>query len=85
MKTQLGINGACGRMGLRIVQLAHCDPEIQVACALERADHPKLGQDIGELAGLGKLGVPLTVKPPGPVEVFTQCSHGSGHTSSVGR
>jgi 4-hydroxy-tetrahydrodipicolinate reductase len=60
MITRLAINGACGRMGLRLVQLAQEDAELSVIAALERAQHPRLGQDIGELAGLGRLGVPLT-------------------------
>jgi 4-hydroxy-tetrahydrodipicolinate reductase len=57
MKTLLGMNGACGRMGMRIIQLAHEDNEFKLDAALEYAAHPDLGQDIGNLAGLGELGV----------------------------
>jgi 4-hydroxy-tetrahydrodipicolinate reductase len=57
MKTIIAINGACGRMGLRIVQLAHEDFEIQIGAALEASWHPRIGQDIGEIAGIGKIGV----------------------------
>ena len=57
MKTTIGINGACGRMGQRIVQLAHEDKELVIGAALEAPDHPRQGQDIGEAAGLGTLGV----------------------------
>jgi 4-hydroxy-tetrahydrodipicolinate reductase len=56
---QIGVNGAAGRMGQRIVALAHEDPLLQVAVALERADHPRLGDDVGEICALPKLGVPL--------------------------
>jgi 4-hydroxy-tetrahydrodipicolinate reductase len=59
MKTLLGMNGACGRMGMRIIQLAHQDKEFKLGSALEYPAHPDLGQDIGILAGLGKLGVPV--------------------------
>src|SRR5438128_11997501 len=59
MKTLLGMNGACGRMGLRISQLAHQDKEFELAAALEYAGHPDLGRDIGALAGLGDLGIPV--------------------------
>jgi 4-hydroxy-tetrahydrodipicolinate reductase len=59
MRTVIGINGACGRMGQRIAQLAHQDSELAIGAALEAAGHPQLGRDIGELAGLGTLGVPV--------------------------
>jgi 4-hydroxy-tetrahydrodipicolinate reductase len=59
MKTIIGINGACGRMGLRIVQLAHEDKELVIGAALECPEHPQQGRDIGEFAGIGKLGVPV--------------------------
>jgi 4-hydroxy-tetrahydrodipicolinate reductase len=57
MKTVIGINGACGRMGLRIAQLAHEDKDLAIGAAIEFAGHPSLGQDIGALAGFGKNGV----------------------------
>jgi 4-hydroxy-tetrahydrodipicolinate reductase len=59
MKTVIGINGAAGRMGQRLVQLAHEDRELALGIALEAAGHPRLGQDAGEVAGLGKLGVAI--------------------------
>lgn len=64
MKTIIAVNGACGRMGLRIVQLAHEDKELQLGAALEAASNPHIGRDIGELAGLGKLGVQVTQEIP---------------------
>jgi 4-hydroxy-tetrahydrodipicolinate reductase len=64
MKTILGINGAAGRMGQRLVNLIGEDKDLALGAALEAVDHPRLGQDIGELAGLGKLGVPLRAELP---------------------
>jgi 4-hydroxy-tetrahydrodipicolinate reductase len=64
MKTLIGVNGACGRMGQRIVQLAQETEDLAVGAALEAARHPCLGRDIGEVAGLGKLGVPVTSSLP---------------------
>ena len=64
MKTILGINGAAGRMGQRLVHLTCEDKELALGTALEVANHPRLGQDIGEIAGLGKLGVPLRADLP---------------------
>lgn len=59
MKTVIGVNGACGRMGQRIVQIGHEDKEATIGAALEAASHPQRGKDIGEVCGLGKLGVPV--------------------------
>jgi 4-hydroxy-tetrahydrodipicolinate reductase len=59
MKTLIAINGAAGRMGLRIVQLAHEDNALTIAAALDAPWHSRIGQDIGDFAGIGKIGVPL--------------------------
>ena len=59
MKTTIAVNGACGRMGQRILQLAHEDKELALGAALEAPWHPQQGRDAGEVAGIGKLGVPI--------------------------
>src|SRR5438067_1542709 len=64
MKTIIGMNGACGRMGQRIIQLANEDKELAIGAAFESVGHPKLGQDIGEICGLGKLGVAVSADLP---------------------
>jgi 4-hydroxy-tetrahydrodipicolinate reductase len=66
MKTIIGINGACGRMGQRIVHLAYEDKEIVLGAVLEASGHPLQGRDIGEVAGLGRLGVPVRDELPPP-------------------
>ena len=55
----VGINGAAGRMGQRLVALASEDASLKLAAALERAGHEQLGQDAGLVAGAGELGVAL--------------------------
>jgi 4-hydroxy-tetrahydrodipicolinate reductase len=67
MKTRIGVNGACGRMGKRIVQLAVDDSDLQIAAAVDSASHPEQRTDIGEAAGVGKLGVQVT--PALPINV----------------
>jgi 4-hydroxy-tetrahydrodipicolinate reductase len=64
MKTHIGVNGACGRMGLRVVQLALEDRDLALAAALEDVRHPCLGRDIGEMAGHGSIGVPVVSQLP---------------------
>jgi 4-hydroxy-tetrahydrodipicolinate reductase len=61
MPTRIAVHGAAGRMGQRVVALGSQDSELQIAAALESASHPKLGQDAGLVAGIGQLGVPLSV------------------------
>src|SRR5690349_2061782 len=58
--TTLAITGAAGRMGQRLVALARQDPDLQVAAAIERPDHPLQSRDAGEVAGLGPIGLPIT-------------------------
>jgi 4-hydroxy-tetrahydrodipicolinate reductase len=57
MKTSVGINGVCGRMGQRILALALEDPELVLGAALDAPGHPCQGGDAGEAAGAGKIGV----------------------------
>ena len=64
MPTTIAVNGACGRMGLRIIQLAREDQELALSAALEAAGHPCLGRDVGEVAGVGRLGVPVAAELP---------------------
>src|SRR3954447_15383588 len=64
MKTVIGINGAAGRMGQRLVHLAHHDKGLALGAALESPGNPHLGRDAGEVCGLGTLGVPLRAEVP---------------------
>jgi len=56
---KIGINGAAGRMGRRIVFLIESDPECSIGCAADRIDHPDMGKDIGSLAGMEETGILL--------------------------
>ena len=64
MKTKLGINGVCGRMGKRIVQLAKDDPELHIAAAIDFAGHAEHGLDVGVCCGVGAMGVNVTADLP---------------------
>jgi 4-hydroxy-tetrahydrodipicolinate reductase len=59
----LVVAGAAGRMGGRIITLAGQSPDLRVVAALERTGHPAIGRDAGEVAGAGRLDVPITVDP----------------------
>jgi len=47
-------------MGSRLVALARQSEQFEVAAAIERGDHPQLGKDAGEVAGVGAIGIPIT-------------------------
>jgi 4-hydroxy-tetrahydrodipicolinate reductase len=57
---RLAINGATGRMGLCVARLAHAEPGVQIVGAAAAPDDPRQGRDVGELAGIGAIGVAVT-------------------------
>ena len=56
----LGVCGATGRMGRRVVALADADRRFRIVAAVDHPGHPDLGKDAGLIAGVGELGVPVT-------------------------
>lgn len=77
-KIKLGVNGAAGRMGQRIVALAAADAAFQVAAAYESAKNPRVGQDAGEISGVGRLGVPIASEIGERVDVVIDFSTPEG-------
>lgn len=69
MRTHIGINGACGRMGQRLVALANGDAELSIVAAIDAASHPKQGADAGEIAGIGEIGLNVASELPLSVRV----------------
>jgi 4-hydroxy-tetrahydrodipicolinate reductase len=60
---KLAIMGASGRMGRELVCAVHESEGCIVAGGTEAPGADAVGQDIGELAGVGALGVTVTDKP----------------------
>lgn len=54
---RIGISGAAGRMGQRLVALTQADPELCLAAALDASSHPRAGADAGVVAGGEPAGV----------------------------
>lgn len=54
---KLAIFGATGRMGLSIARLAKQASDIEIVGAVCAASDPDVGRDLGDLAGIGHLGV----------------------------
>jgi len=57
---KLAIFGASGRMGQAIVRLSQAEPDIQIVGAIASPSDPHLGRDVGELSGIGTLGVEIS-------------------------
>lgn len=84
MRLKVGVNGAGGRMGQRVVALTMADAELHLAAALESASSPMLGRDAGELAGVGRSGVEITSDLQVPLDVVIDFSTPAGLTAIVG-
>ncbi len=54
------VAGAAGRMGCRLVALIKDSTALMLAGAVEGKGHHALGEDAGEVAGVGRAGVPIT-------------------------
>ena len=54
---KLALHGASGRMGLAITRLAQNAPGVEIVGAACSSSDAQLGRDLGELAGVGALGV----------------------------
>jgi len=62
-ETAIGILGCAGRMGRRLMAIVAETPACRLAGGCERDGSPQLGADLGELAGLGRLGLAVGSDP----------------------
>ena len=83
MSLRIAVNGAAGRMGRRLVALIAVEPDVELAGASDREDHPDLGRDVGELAGVGPIRVHLTHEIGGEPEVVIDFSSPAGTVKAV--
>ncbi len=59
----IGISGCAGRMGRMLVAEASSTPGCRVVAGSEVKGHPAVGRDLGELAGIGAIGVAASDDP----------------------
>jgi 4-hydroxy-tetrahydrodipicolinate reductase len=57
------VAGAAGRMGRCLVTCLQEAADLSLVGALEKPGHPALGKDVGDVAGVGRLGVAITDQP----------------------
>lgn len=85
MGLRLAIYGAAGRMGKRLVALASQDSGLEIVAAIEHSQHPDLGIDAGQLAGVSNIGVPLTSDWPDGIQVVIDFSVPQACQSAIER
>lgn len=59
----IGVMGAAGRMGITLLRQIAATPGCKLAGGTERSGSPMIGRDLGEIAGLEKIGIPITDDP----------------------
>jgi 4-hydroxy-tetrahydrodipicolinate reductase len=55
----VGITGASGRMGRALIEAVNEAEDLTIAATIERPGSEVVGQDAGQLAGIGSLGIPV--------------------------
>ncbi|WP_150523665.1 4-hydroxy-tetrahydrodipicolinate reductase [Roseibium sediminis] len=60
---RVAVVGAGGRMGKALAQAVSSTPGMRLSGGVERSGSPALGRDLGETAGVGHLGIPITDDP----------------------
>jgi 4-hydroxy-tetrahydrodipicolinate reductase len=57
---KIAVTGAAGRMGRSLITACNQNESCQLTLALEHSGNSLLGSDAGDLAGIGRLNVPLS-------------------------
>jgi 4-hydroxy-tetrahydrodipicolinate reductase len=55
----VAVTGASGRMGSKIIKTILKQDDMKVVAAIEAPETPLEGKDIGEIVGVGRIGVPV--------------------------
>ncbi|MEE9612582.1 MAG: 4-hydroxy-tetrahydrodipicolinate reductase [Desulfatiglandales bacterium] len=55
--TKAIVAGVGGRMGGRIIHMIHQSQDVTLAGAFEHPEHPTVNQDVGQVVGLGEMGI----------------------------
>ena len=80
---RIAINGAAGRMGRRLVALGSVDPGLDVVAAIEYDKHPRLGEDVGIIAGIGPLDLLLSASLDVDVDAMIDFSLPAGTDAAL--
>ncbi|MEQ1557628.1 MAG: 4-hydroxy-tetrahydrodipicolinate reductase [Methyloglobulus sp.] len=67
---RVAIVGASGRMGRTLITAITQSPALSLTVAIDRADSPVIGNDVGELVGIAPIGVKVTDSLAAVIEQF---------------
>ena len=56
---RLAVAGAAGRMGKSIIQASQSNSQVELSMVFEQEGTPTVGSDAGEVAGVGRLDIPI--------------------------
>jgi 4-hydroxy-tetrahydrodipicolinate reductase len=70
-------------MGQRLIDLGSNDSSLEIVSAVESSNHPLLGKDAGDVAGIGTIGVNLSDSIPGGVEALIDFSLPAGADRAI--
>lgn len=68
-RIRVAISGAGGRMGKELIRAVAEAGDFQLVSALEKKDHPDLGQDAGISAGVAELGIKISSEAEAGIKV----------------
>ena len=77
-RLRIAIVGCTGRMGQTLVRLATVDPALELVAGVTVDDDPRLGDDVGSLAGLDELGLAVTTNIPVECDAVIEFSSPAG-------
>lgn len=67
---KIAILGAGGRMGKNLIEAVHRQPGVQLAAGIVQSGSSLVGVDLGELAGIGRVGVAAVASLDAVVQDF---------------
>lgn len=67
---RIAVMGAAGRMGKTLIEAVQQAADASLSAAIDRPDSTLVGADVGELAGVGRLGLTLAGDLQAVVEQF---------------
>ncbi len=70
--TRIAVVGAAGRMGREVVRAALEDGSFELVGGVVEPGAPELGSDLGELCGVGRIGVTVAADPPAEAEALIE-------------
>jgi len=82
--TRVIVAGAAGRMGQRICHMVRQQQGLELVAAFEAPGSPAIGRDLGEVAGLGNLGIRIAGSPAEVIDCGDVLIDFTHHAATMG-